>query len=56
LKVNSAAVSGNSCNTPASNRTSCEASTVGDPIGPTIAKILSRSIIFCDASTARFGS
>jgi hypothetical protein len=56
LKVNSAAVSGNSCNTPASNRMSCAASTVGEPIGPTMAKILSRSTIFCEASTAFFGS
>src|SRR5712671_3080519 len=35
---------------------SCAASTVGDPIGPTMAKILSRSTIFCDARTAFFGS
>ena len=54
--MNSAAVSGNSCNTPASNSTSCAASTVGEPIGPTMAKILSRSTIFCEASTAFFGS
>src|SRR6266404_5189864 len=54
LKVNSAAVSGNSCSTPASNRTSCAASTVGEPIGPTMARILSRSTIFCDASTIDF--
>ncbi len=56
LKVNSAAVSGNNCSTPASNRMSWAASTVGEPIGPIIAKILSRSTIFCDASTAFFGS
>jgi hypothetical protein len=56
LKVNSAEVSGKSCSTPASNRISCAASTVGEPIGPIMAKILSRSTIFCDASTARFGS
>ncbi len=42
--------------TPASGTMSCAASTVGDPIGPTMANTLSRSIIFCVASTARLGS
>jgi len=50
------AVSGNSCNTPASNRCPARQARSANPSGPTMAKTLSLSIIFCDANTAFFGS
>ncbi len=51
-----AAVSGKRCGTFLSNRIGIEASEVGVPMVPTMAKILSRCTSFCAPSTAFFGS